>query len=88
MTPDCFPDWWEWPLELTPHIEKRMEERGFSEIDLRTMVESPRKILADRFKGRWIIQCHHRNQGWEVIVEPDQEEQLIVVITAYRKENL
>ena len=87
MTPDRFPDWWEWPLELTPHIEKRMEERGFSEIDLRAMMESPRKILADRFTGRWIIGCRHRNQDWEVIVEPDQEERLIVVITAYRKEN-
>ena len=21
------PEWWQWELELTPHIEKRMEDR-------------------------------------------------------------
>ncbi|HUP01553.1 MAG TPA: hypothetical protein VM737_08550 [Gemmatimonadota bacterium] len=33
------PDWWEWELELTPHLERRMEDRDFSEIDLRKMFE-------------------------------------------------
>ena len=30
-----FPEWWDWELELTPHVEKRMEDRSFSEVDLR-----------------------------------------------------
>jgi hypothetical protein len=29
----AFPEWWEWELELTPHVEKRMEDRGFTEDD-------------------------------------------------------
>ena len=34
-----WPDWWEWELELTPHLEKRMEDREFTEVDLRAMLE-------------------------------------------------
>ena len=28
-----FPEWWDWELELTPHVEKRMEDRTFTEVD-------------------------------------------------------
>ena len=31
------PDWWDWEVELTAHIEKRMEDRDFTEVDLRAM---------------------------------------------------
>ena len=34
----AFPEWWDWELELTPHVEKRMEDRTFSEVDLRLML--------------------------------------------------
>lgn len=47
-----FPTWWEWELELTPHLEKRMDTR-------------------------------FRERHWEVIVEPDDSEELLVVVTAY-----
>lgn len=30
-----WPDWWEWEIDLTPHLLKRMEDRDFSEVDLR-----------------------------------------------------
>jgi hypothetical protein len=30
-----WPEWWEWELELTAHLEKRMLDRDFNEIDLR-----------------------------------------------------
>ena len=33
------PPWWEWELELTPHLLKRMVDRGFTELDLREMLE-------------------------------------------------
>jgi hypothetical protein len=33
-----WPDWWEWELELTPHLEKRMEDREFTEVDLRAII--------------------------------------------------
>ena len=34
-----WPDWWEWELEFTSHLEKRMEDRDFTELDLRAMLE-------------------------------------------------
>lgn len=33
-----WPIWWDWELEISPHVEKRMEERNFTEIDLRDMM--------------------------------------------------
>ena len=33
--------------------------------------------------GRWIVQTTHELASWEVIVEPDLEDTLLVVITAY-----
>lgn len=56
-----WPDWWAWDLEFTPHLEKRMEDRDFTEIDL----------------------TRHRGRSWEVIVEPDSEDRLLIVVTAY-----
>lgn len=35
-----WPLWWEWELELTPHLLKRMEDRDFNEIDLRYMLQN------------------------------------------------
>jgi hypothetical protein len=37
----------------------------------------------DVVEGRWVIETRHRGKAWEVIVEPDQERQLLVVVTAY-----
>jgi predicted TIM-barrel fold metal-dependent hydrolase len=36
-----------------------------------------------RLEGRWVIETRHRGRAWEVIVEPDLERQLLVVVTAY-----
>ena len=33
--------------------------------------------------GRFVIEARHGGRGWAVIVEPDQESQLLVVVTAY-----
>lgn len=35
----AWPHWWDWEIELTPHLEKRMEDRGFTELDLRGMLQ-------------------------------------------------
>jgi hypothetical protein len=37
-----WPHWWDWELELTPHLEQRMEERDFTELDVREMLEAAR----------------------------------------------
>jgi hypothetical protein len=79
----AWPHWWDWELELTPHIEKRMEDRDFTEVDLRAMLENATSIRPDVVEGRWIVQAQHGRRSWEILVEPDEDEQLIVAITAY-----
>ncbi len=78
-----WPDWWEWELELSPHLEKRMVDRDFTEVDLRTMLENAGSYHIDVVEGRWVIETRHRRHPWEVIVEPDPSESLLVVVTAY-----
>lgn len=82
--PVSWPEWWEWELEIIPHLEKRMADRGFAEIDLRTMLEhasgyTPHELA----EGRWVINTKHRRVPWKVIVEPDTDRRLLVVVTAY-----
>jgi len=78
-----WPPWWEWELELSPHLEKRMADRDFSEVDLRVMVERATALLPARTEGRWAIRTKHRGRAWKVIVEPDLDRQRLVVVTAY-----
>jgi Domain of unknown function (DUF4258) len=78
-----WPEWWDWELELTPHLEKRMEDRDFTEIDLREMLQCPDGYRPGVIEGRWVIETRHHRASWEVIVEPDFEAKLRVVITAY-----
>ncbi len=78
-----WPEWWEWELELSPHLLKRMEDRGFNEVDLRTMLERATGRRADVVDGRWVIETRHRRRRWEVIVEPDAKLELLVVVTAF-----
>lgn len=79
----AFPEWWDWELELTPHVEKRMEDRGFTEVDLREMLEHAAAFRPDVVDGRFVIEARFRGKRWEVVVEPDQVEHLLVVVTAF-----
>ena len=78
-----WPGWWDWELELSFHLEKRMLQRNFTEVDLRAMLYCATGYRPDVIGGRWIIETHHRYRAWEVVVEPDFQESLLVVITAY-----
>ncbi len=78
-----WPEWWDWELELSPHLFKRMIDRSFSELDLRTMLEHSRGYRPDIVEGRWVIITSHRSRTWEVIVEPDYDAKRLLVITAY-----
>lgn len=60
-----------------------MEDRGFSEVNLRTMLEVATGYRQDIVDGRFIIETRHRKADWEVIVEPDTVTYSLVVITAY-----
>jgi hypothetical protein len=81
--PTDWPDWWAWELEFTPHLFKRMEDRGFNEVDLRAMLQHALRYRADAAEGRWVIEARHDRRRWEIIVEPDEIERLLVVVTAY-----
>ena len=60
-----------------------MLDRGFTEVDLRRMLEHAGGYRADVVEGRWVIETRHSRKNWEVIVEPDGEQKLLVVVTAY-----
>jgi hypothetical protein len=78
-----WPPWWDWDLELSPHLLKRMTERRFDELDVRLMLSSAMKLRRDVVPRRWIAKTRLRRRTWEVIVEPDPDAHLLVVITAY-----
>ena len=59
-----WPEWWYWELDITLHLEKRMIDRDFSEIDLRTMFEYATGYERDVVKGRWIIKTRNNKQKW------------------------
>jgi len=62
---------------------KRMLDRQFTELDLRQMLDRVMAIRADVVPSRWILATRYRRRHWEIIVEPDQAAELLVVITAY-----
>ena len=66
-----------------PHLLKRMIDRSFSETDLREMTERANGYRPDVQEGRWIIETTHDGKAWEVVVEPEPAEQILVVVTAY-----
>jgi hypothetical protein len=78
-----WPEWWDWEMEFSPHLFKRMLDRNFTELDLRTMLERARGYRPDIVEGRWVVVTLHRRQTWEVIVEPDFSTKRLLIITAY-----
>lgn len=72
-----------WELELTPHVLKRVVDRRFTEVDLRGMLERASGFFADVLEGRFVIQTHHSSRPWHVIIEPDGDDRLLVIVTAY-----
>ena len=78
-----WPDWWEWELEFTSHLEKRMEDRDFTELDLRAMLERAESYRSSVVEERWMVSTRHRGAEWAVIVEPDSNAQLLIVVPAY-----
>jgi hypothetical protein len=77
------PQWWEWELQISEHVERRMVRREFNEVELRAMLEHARFIRPDRVEGRFVVEARHRRQPWIIIVEPEQDRTCILVVTAY-----
>jgi hypothetical protein len=78
------PEWWDFELELSPHVLDRMIDRDFSEAELRMMIEVADDLRPGSSVGRWLVETTHHGNAWEVVVEPDELDQVIVVITAYK----
>ena len=76
------PDWWNWELELTPHLWKRMVDRGFNEADVRTMLDDVVNIVP-KGNQRFRVVAALEGKSWIVILEPDPGDEAILVITAY-----
>ncbi len=47
------------------------------------MLEHARSYRRDIVEGRWVIESYYEEHIWEVIVEPDSADKLLVVVTAY-----
>jgi hypothetical protein len=60
-----------------------MEDRRFTKLDLRGLLERATGYHEDIVPGRWVIETKRRRQAWEVIVEPDESLKILVVVTAY-----
>jgi hypothetical protein len=81
---DDWPDWWEWELVCSnPHLIKRMGDRRFSETDLRDMLGRATDFRENHEPGRYAIETTYNGRDWEVIVEPDPDEELLIVVTTY-----
>jgi hypothetical protein len=58
----AWPTWWEWELEFSSHLFKRMADRDFNEIDVRQMLSAGSTLRQDIVTGRWVIETRH-NKG-------------------------
>jgi len=60
-----------------------MQDRRFTEVDLRTMLERASKLERDVALDRWRILARHQGRAWRVVLDPDAELRILVVVTAY-----
>lgn len=81
-----WPAWWEFPLVLSVHVQKRMQERRFSETDLRAMLSVASEFRSSLVGGQFVVTTRWEGSAWEVVVEPDELEEVLIVVTAYKVE--
>lgn len=60
-----------------------MLDRGFSEVDLRVTMERATGLYENAEPGRWVVETRHVPETWQVILEPDSNDRLLVIITAF-----
>ncbi len=61
----------------------RMQQRGVAEVDLRAMLERATGFRPNVVEGRFMIDVRHHARPWTVIVEPDPEAKVLVLVTVY-----
>jgi hypothetical protein len=55
-----WPEWWDWDLKVSSHMQKRFLKRDFTEVDLRRMMEHATNFRKDYKEGRWIVDTRFR----------------------------
>jgi hypothetical protein len=72
-------------LELTfsSHAEPRVERRGVTDVELRAVLERASGFEPSVVEGRFMIHARHAERPWVVIVEPDADGKVLVVVTVY-----
>lgn len=78
-----WPEWWDWELAFTGHGELRMEQREVTEVEVRSMLQRASGFSPSVVQGRFMIETTHRGRPWIVIVEPDPDDRVLVIVTAY-----
>jgi len=76
------PEWLDWELELTGHIVARTVDRGSTEVELRAMIDDQRGWCKSHEPGRWILAAMLDGRRWEILVEPDFDDRVLVAVTA------
>lgn len=77
------PEWQDWDLSFTAHVELRMEQRGVTEVDVRAMLEGVTQYDPSVVTGRFMLRASHKRRAWTVVVEPDPDVRQLVVVTVY-----
>jgi len=78
------PEWWAWDLVLTEYLDRRMEERGFTAVDLRGMLADSHVVVGPH-RGRWTALTRLNRRPWAVVLEPNTELEAMFVVTAYQR---
>jgi len=78
-----WPEWWHFELVFSPHALERMQERGLGEVKLRTLLQDAQDYRPSCVPGRFLVSSSMGGDHWEVIVEPDELEGVLIVVTAY-----
>ena len=60
-----------------------MEQRGVTEVEVRAMLENGTGFEPKVVEGRFMIHVRHLQGPWVVIVEPDADAKLLVIVTVY-----
>jgi len=81
------PEWWDWELAYTEHVEARMLERGVSEVELRTMFEDASSFEQATRPGRYTVHARLAGRPWTIVVEPEPDERRLYVVTVHPKDS-
>lgn len=63
-----------------------MKGPGGVQVELRAMLDDATDLAPGARQGRWIVTTSLGGRPWTVVVEPDFDDRVIFVVTAYERE--